>query len=87
MIYRVEVNMEDVKKYLDMANVKIHNETLVTLWITAEDPDAVCIRARDKICNDILGERKTTRVREALKYVSKGMKITKIRPSSKPRPT
>ena len=87
MIYKVEINMEDVKKYLDMANIKIHNETLVTLWITAEDPDAVCIRARDKICNDILGERKTTRVREALEFVSKDMRIIKIRPSSRPKPT
>ena len=85
MIYKIDINMEGAKKYLDMANIKIHNETLVTLWITANDPDAACIRARDKICSDILGERKTTRTKEAIKFVAKEMRITKIR-AGKPRP-
>ena len=85
MIYKIDINMEGAKKYLDMANIKIHNETLVTLWITANDPDAACIRARDKICNDILGERRTTRTKEAIKFVAKEMRIIKIRTGT-PRP-
>ena len=79
MIYRVEVNMERARKHLIQANVKTHNQPIVTIWETGEDPDSICVKAQDKICNDIIRENASGKVTDIIRDISDGMRVVTIR--------
>ena len=46
MIYKVEVNMDKARPYLVRSGVQTHREPVITIWITGEDPDEVCAKAK-----------------------------------------
>lgn len=83
MIYRVEVNMDKARPYLVQSGVQTHREPVITIWITGEDPDEVCAKAKDKICADILREHNTKKVREAMTDISANIRVIKIRAGKK----
>tara|TARA_R110002020_G_scaffold42041_4_gene123537 strand:- start:256 stop:489 length:234 start_codon:yes stop_codon:yes gene_type:complete len=77
--------MERAREYLTQANVKTHNQPVVTIWVTGEDPDSICVKAQDKICNDIIRENKSGKTQEIIRDISDGMRVVTIRAGKKSR--
>ena len=79
MIYKVEVNMDKARPYLVRSGVQPHREPVITIWITGEDPDEVCAKAKEKLCADILREHNTRKVKDAMPEISANIRVIRIR--------
>ena len=71
--------MAKARHYLVRAGVQTHREPVITLWITGEDPDEVCSKAKEKICADILRENNTKKAKYAMPEISANIRVIRIR--------
>ena len=79
MLYRVHINMEKIIREMDRNGIKIHNTKDTMVFVNAKDPDEACKIAIDKVCTDIVTERKTTNIQDMVKKLRKVVSVRKVR--------
>ena len=79
MLYRVHINIEKIIKEIDRNGIKIHNTRDTMVFVNAKDPDEACKIAIDKVCTDIVTERKTTNIENMVKRLRKVVSVKKVR--------
>ena len=71
--------MEKIIKEMDHNGIKIHNTKDTMVFVNAKDPDEACKTAIDKVCTDILSERKTTNIQNMLKKLRRVVSVKRVR--------
>ena len=79
MLYRVVINMVKVMDEMTALGIKSHNYKTTTVYVEAKSPDDACAKGIRKVCNEILHERNTTRIKQFAKKVAKTVSVKSVR--------
>ena len=79
MIYKVEVNMEELTPLLRESKVGIYSKPTTFIFIQADDPDGACEEATKKIGINILKEKNNSITQDIVAMLRDYIRVVKIR--------
>lgn len=79
MIYKVEVNMEELTPLLRESKVGIYSKPTTFIFIQADDPDGACEEATKKIGINILKEKNNSITQDIVAMLHDYIRVVKIR--------
>ena len=79
MIYKVEVDLQDVLSELKEHQINAQDKPRTFVFVPAADPDEACVVAIEKIFNRILAERDNSKIRSLLQEIKPKIRIIKLR--------
>ena len=81
-MYKVQIDLTDAMKKISKLGIKDIIKGTYWIKVNANDPDAACFAAREKVCHTVHKKwgQKGKSGEDAVKIIKEDMKITKIEP-------